>query len=170
MKYDRDFLENVHNDIKADMAAIGLVPHYRNGNLLTLPQNSYGCDFCTLRYWRKNDMALIEMTKGSYNYSCLEVRVTNNRLYISIWFGEHHKKDKLILSSRKNEIIDKRNEYTNYKWVDENGTLAPTDEKLIQWLCETSHETVFRKELASYNKDAVVSEMRHLKEYLDILL
>lgn len=170
MKYDREFLENVHNDIKADMEAIGLVPHYRRGNLLTLPQNSYGCDFCALRYWRKNDMALIEMTKGSYNYSCLEVRVTNNKLYISIWFGEHNKKDKLKLSSRKNDIKSKRKEYPEYIWTDEKGALAPTDEKLIQWLYETSHETVFRKELTSYNRDTVVSEIKHLKEYLDILL
>ena len=57
-----------------------------------------------------------------------------------------------------------------YVLADEKETHAPTDEKLIQWLCETGHETVFRKELASYNKDAVVLEMRHLKEYLDILL
>lgn len=170
MKYDREFLENVHNDIKADMEAIGLVPHYRHRNLLTLPQNSYGCDFCALRYWRKNDMALIEMTKGSYNYSCLEVRVTNNKLYISIWFGEHNKKDKLKQSSHKNDIKSKRKEYPEYIWADEKGTLAPTDEKLIQWLCETSHETVFRKELTSYNKEDIVTEMTHLKEYLDILL
>lgn len=170
MKYDREFLENVHNDIKADMEAIGLVPHYRRGNLLTLLQNSYGCDFCALRYWRKNDMALIEMTKGSYNYSCLEVRVTNNRLYISIWFGDIHKKNKQLFSSRKNDIISKCKEYPEYTWANEKGTLAPTDEKLIQWLCETSHETVFRKELTSYNKDVIVLEMKHLKEYLDVLL
>ena len=49
MKYDRDFLVDVHNDIKADMAAMGLVPHYRDRNLLTLPQNSYNCNFCALR-------------------------------------------------------------------------------------------------------------------------
>ena len=156
MKYDRDFLVDVHSDIKADMAAIGLVPHYRPGNLLTLPQNAYGCDFCALRYWRKNEMNLIEMTKGSYNYSCLELRVTNNSLYIEIWFGEIHKKNRLMLSSRKNDIIDKCKEYPEYTWADENGTLAPTDEKLIQWLCESGHETVFRKELTDYSR-AIVS-------------
>ena len=64
MKYDRYFLENVHNDIKADMEAIGLVPHYRNGNLLTLPQNSYDCDFCALRYWRKNEIILANVVSS----------------------------------------------------------------------------------------------------------
>lgn len=170
MKYDRDFLENVHNDIKADMAAIGLVPHYRNGNLLTLPQNSYGCDFCALRYWRKKEMALIEMTKGSYDYSCLELRVTDNSLFISIWFGENHKKNKLILNSRKNDIINKRKEYPDYRWTDEERKKTPTDENLIQWLCESSHEAVFFMELNNYSRDEVIREMQHLKEYLDILL
>ena len=170
MKYDREFLLKVHEVINEEMAAIGLVPHYRTANLLALQQNSYGCDFCVLRYWRKNDMVLIKMTKGSYDYSCLEVSVTNNRLFLGIWFGKNHKQDRLILSSRKNDIISKCKEYPEYIWADEKGTIAPTDEKLIQWLCEKSHETVFRKELTGYNKDAVVSEMKHLKEYLDILL
>jgi len=169
MKYNREFLVDAHNDLEADMAAIGLVPHYRHGNLLTLLQNSYDCDFCALRYWRKDDMEWIKMTKGSYDYSCLELRVTNNRLYIGIWFGLNNK-DLLKLNTHKREIMDKCKDYPEYTWVDEKETLAPTDDKLIQWLCEKSHETVFRKELTSYNRDTVVSEMKRLKEYLDILL
>ena len=43
-------------------------------------------------------------------------------------------------------------------------------ENLIQWLCESDHETAFRKELTGYNKDEIVKEMQHLKEYLNILL
>ena len=109
------------------------------------------------------------MTKGSYDYSCLELRVTNNRLYIGIWFGLNNK-DLLKLNTHKREIMDKCKDYPEYTWVDEKETLAPTDDKLIQWLCEKSHDTVFRKELTSYNRDTVVSEMKRLKEYLDILL
>lgn len=165
MKYDRDFLENVHNDIKADMAVMGLEPH-RNRRFL-LARASYDCGFCTLRYWRSKDTAWL--TDHWYNQSCLELLVCNNRLYIGIWFGLNNK-DALKLNKHKQEIMDKCKDYLGYTWANENGTPAPTDEKLIQWLCETSHETVFRKELTSYNKDAIVSEMKHLKEYLDMLL
>ena len=35
MKYDRYFLENVHNDIKAYMAAMDLEPHRRPQNLIS---------------------------------------------------------------------------------------------------------------------------------------
>lgn len=165
MKYDRDFFENVHNDIKADMAATGLEPHRRPHNLIS--HFTYDCDFYTLRYWRSNDTAWL--TDHWYNQSCLELLVYNNRLYIGIWFGLNNK-DALKLNKHKREIIDKCKDYLDYTWTDEKGTLAPTDEKLIQWLCEPGHETVFRKELTSYNRDDVVSEMKHLKEYLDILL
>lgn len=165
MKYDRNFLENVHNDIKANMAATGLEPHRRPQNLIS--HFTYDCDFYTLRYWRSNDTAWL--TDHWYNQSCLELLVYNNKLYIGIWFGLNNK-DASKLNKHKHEIMDKCREYPEYTWADGKETPAPTDEKLIQWLCETSHETVFRKELASYNKDAVVSEMRHLKEYLDVLL
>lgn len=74
------------------------------------------------------------------------------------------------LNRHKHNIIDKYKEYPGYKWVDENETPAPTDEKLIQWLYESGHETAFRKELTNYDRDEVVTEMQHLKEYLDILL
>lgn len=55
MKYDRDFLENVHNDIKAYMAAMDLEPHRRPQNHIS--HFTYDCDFCTLRYWRSKDTA-----------------------------------------------------------------------------------------------------------------
>lgn len=165
MKYDRDFLIDVHRDIKADMAAIGLEPHCRSQNLIS--HFTYDCYFYTLRYWRSKDTAWL--TDHWYNQSCLELLVYNNRLYIGIWFGLNNK-DALKLNKHKREIIDKCNDYPGYTWEDEKKTLKPADEKLIQWLCETGHETVFRKELTDYSKDDIVSEMRHLKEYLDVLL
>ena len=55
MKYDRDFLENAHNDITADMVAMGLEPHRRPQNLIS--HFTYDCDFYTLRYWRSKDTA-----------------------------------------------------------------------------------------------------------------
>ena len=165
MKYERDFFENVHNDIKADMVAVDLETHCRPQNLIS--HFTYDCDFYTLRYWRSADTAWL--TDHWYNQSCLELLVCNNRLYIGIWLGLNNK-DALKLNKRKREIIDKCKDYPDYTWADEKGTLAPTDEKMIQWLCETNHETVFRKELTSYNRNTIVSEMKHLKEYLDILL
>ena len=165
MKYDRDFLIDVHNDLEADMAAIGLVPHRSRQHLIS--RNAYRCDFYTLRYWRSKDTAWL--TDHWYNQSCLELLVYNNKLYIGIWFGLNNK-DASKLNKHKHEIMDKCREYPEYTWADEKETHAPTDEKLIQWLCETGHETVFRKELTSYNRDTIVSEMRHLKEYLDVLL
>ncbi|HPY84111.1 MAG TPA: hypothetical protein PLS20_03605 [Ruminococcus flavefaciens] len=169
MKFDRDFLVDVHNDIKTDMTAIGLVPHRSRQHLIS--RNAYRCDFYTLRYWRSKDTAWL--TDHWYDQSCLELLVCNNRLYIGIWFGLTDKsiaKDKSRIKSRMQEIMAKQNDYPVFTWSDENGTSAPADEKLIQWLCETSHETVFRKELTDYNKDDIVSEMKHLKEYLDFLL
>lgn len=165
MKFDCDFLESVHNDIKADMAAIELKPHGRPQNLIS--HFTYGCDFYTLRYWRSVDTAWL--TDHWYNQSCLEMLVYNNKLYIGIWFGLNNK-DALKLNRHKHDIIDKCKEYPGYNWVDENESPAPTDEKLIQWLYESGHETVFRKELTNYSRNEVVTEMQHLKEYLDILL
>lgn len=165
MKYDREFLENVHNDIKADMAAMGLEPHRSRPHRIS--RNAYGCDFYTLRYWRLADTAWL--IDHWYNQSCLELLVCNNRLYIGIWFGLNNK-DAMKLNKHKREIMNKYMDYLGYTWVDEKEKLAPTDEKLIQWLCETNHETVFRKELTNYNSDVIVSEMKHLKEYLDVLL
>ena len=104
-----------------------------------------------------------------YDQSCLELLVYNNRLFIGIWFGKNNK-EFMKLKSHEHDIIEKSKDYSGYTWVDENGTSAPTDEKLIQWLCESGHETAFRKELTDYSKDEVVAEMQHLKEYLDILL
>lgn len=72
------------------------------------------------------------------------------------------------LKKHERDIIEKREEYPEFKWIDENGTSA--GENLIQWLCESDHETAFRKELTGYNKDEIVKEMQHLKEYLNILL
>lgn len=167
MKYDRDFLEGAHNDIKADMVAIGLEPHRRPPNRIS--HFTYGCDFYTLRYWRSEDTDFLRMTARWYNQSCLELLVINNRLFIGIWFGLNNKVP-LKLNSHKRVIMDKSKEYSGYTWADENGVSAPTDEKLIQWLCESGHETAFRKELTNYNRDEVVAEMQHLKEYLDILL
>lgn len=126
MKYDREFLENVHNDIKVDMAVMGLEPH-RNRRFL-LARASYDCGFCTLRYWRSKDTAWL--TDHWYNQSCLELLVCNNRLYIGIWFGLNNK-DALKLNKHKREIIDKCKDYLDYTWTDEKGTLAPTDDKLI---------------------------------------
>ena len=137
MKYDRYFLENVHNDIKAYMAAMDLEPHRRPQNLIS--HFTYGCDFYTLRYWRSADTAWL----------------INNK-YV------------LKLKKHERDIIEKREEYPEFKWIDENGTSA--GENLIQWLCESDHETAFRKELTGYNKDEIVKEMQHLKEYLNILL
>lgn len=165
MKYDRNFLVDIHNDIKTGMAAMGLEPHCRPQNLIS--HFTYDSDFYTLRYWRSKDTAWL--TDHWYNQSCLELLVCNNRLYIGIWFGLNNK-NKLKLNKHKREILDKCENYPGYKWTDENETLVPVDEELIKWLCESGHETVFRKELTSYNKDAVVSEMKQLKEYLDILL
>lgn len=165
MKYDRDFLVDVYNDIKMDMDAIGLEPHRSRQHFIS--RNTYDCDFYTLRYWRSNDTAWL--TDHWYSQSCLELLVYNNKLYIGIWFGLNNK-DASKLNKHKHEIMDKCREYPEYTWADEKETHAPTDEKLIQWLCETGHETVFRKELTSYNRDTIVSEMRHLKEYLDVLL
>jgi hypothetical protein len=55
MKYDRYFLENVHNDIKAYMVAMDLEPHRRPQNHIS--HFTYDCDFYTLRYWRSKDTA-----------------------------------------------------------------------------------------------------------------
>lgn len=165
MKFDRDFLEVVHNDIKANMADIHLEPHRRRQNLIS--HSTYGCDFYTLRYWRSADTAWL--IDHWYDQSCLELLVYNNRLFIGIWFGKNNK-EFMKLKSHEHDIIEKSKDYSGYTWVDENGTSAPTDEKLIQWLCESGHETAFRKELTDYSKDEVVAEMQHLKEYLDILL
>ena len=165
MKFDRDFLVDAHRDIKADMAAMNLEPHRRPQNLIS--HFTYGSDFYTLRYWRSKDTAWL--TCHWYNQSCLELLVYNNKLYIGIWFGLNNK-NALKLNKQKHEIMDKSKDYPGYIWADEKGRLAPTDEKLIQRLCDTNHETVFRKELTSYNRDTIVSEMTHLKEYLDMLL
>ncbi|SEL43893.1 hypothetical protein [Ruminococcus albus] len=165
MKYDRDFLISVHNDIKANMEDIHLKQHHNPGNLISKPKN--GSDFFTLRYWRSNDRE--RLTDYLFNQSCLELLVCNNRLFIGIWFGENNKE----FSKRKrfaHDIIEKSKDYPGYIWADENGTPAPTDEKLIQWLCESNHETTFRKELTAYSRDEVLTEMKHLSEYLDILL
>lgn len=107
------------------------------------------------------------MTDHWYDQSCLELLVCDNRLYIGIWFGLNNK-DFLKLKKRERDIIEKREEYPEFKWIDEKGT--PADENLIQWLCESDHETVFRKELTDYNKDEVITEIKHLREYLDVLL
>lgn len=163
MKYDRYFLENVHNDIKAYMAAMDLEPHRRPQNLIS--HFTYGCDFYTLRYWRSADTAWL--IDHWYDQSCLELLVCDNKLYIGIWFGLNNK-DVLKLKKHERNIIEKREEYPEFKWIDENGTSA--GENLIQWLCESDHETAFRKELTGYNKDEIVKEMQHLKEYLNILL
>lgn len=58
MKYDRDFLVYAHNDIKADMVAMGFEPHRSRPNLLA--HVSYDCGFCTLRYWRSKDTAWLD--------------------------------------------------------------------------------------------------------------
>ncbi len=165
MKYDRDFLIDVHKDIKADMSAMGLEPHRRLQNLIS--HFTYDVDFYTLRYWRSKDTAWL--TDHWYNQSCLELLVCDNRLYIGIWFGLNNK-DALELNKHKREIRDKCKDYPGYSWSNGKETLAPADEKLIQWLCESGHETVFRKELTDYSRDEVITEMKHLKEYLDILL
>ena len=166
MKFDRKFLVNAHNDIKADMAAIGLEPHHSLQHLINT-RSTYGCNFYTLRYWRSKDTAW--MTDHWYNQSCLELLVYNNRLFIGIWFGKNNK-ELMKLKSHDHDIIEKSNEYSGYTWVDENETPAPANENLIKWLCESGHETAFRKELSNCNRDVVISEMKHLKEYLDILL
>lgn len=163
MKFDRDFLEGVHNDIKVNMADIHLEPHRRPQNLIS--HFTYGCDFYTLRYWRSADTAWL--IDHWYDQSCLELLVCDNKLYIGIWFGFNNK-DVLKLKKHERDIIEKREEYPEFKWIDENGTSA--GENLIQWLCESDHETAFRKELTGYNKDEIVKEMQHLKEYLNILL
>lgn len=165
MKFDRDFLVDVHNDIKTDMTAIGLVPHRSRQHLIS--HFTYGCDFYTLRYWRSKDTAWL--TDHWYDQSCIELLVYNNKLFVGIWFGKNNK-EFLKLKSHEQDIVEQSKDYSGYTWGDENGTSAPADEKLIQWLCETSHETVFRKELTDYSRDEVVAEMKHLKEYLDILL
>lgn len=165
MKFDRDFLIDAHREIKGDMATMGLDPHRRSQNLIS--HFTYDSDFYTLRYWRSKDTAWL--TDHWYNQSCLELLVSNNRLYIGIWFGLNNK-NALKLNKHKHEIMDACKDYPGYTWADEKGTYAPGDEKLIQWLCETGHETVFRKELTYYNRDDIVSEMQHLKEYLGVLL
>ncbi|WP_294483867.1 hypothetical protein [uncultured Ruminococcus sp.] len=165
MKYDRDFLISVHNDIKADMADIHFEQHRNPGNLISniKPES----DFFTLRYWRAKDANWL--TDHWYNQSCLELLVCNNRLFIGIWFGINNK-DFPKRKKFEHEIIEKGKDYPGYIWADENGSPAPTDEKLIQWLCESSHETTFRKELTDYSRDEVLTEMKHLSEYLDVLL
>lgn len=165
MKYDRDFLVDVHNDIKADMAAIGLEPHRSRQHLIS--RNAYDCDFYTLRYWRSKDTAWL--TDHWYDQSCIELLVYNNKLFVGIWFGKNNK-EFLKLKSHEHDIVEKSKDYSSYTWVDENGTSAPSDEKLIQWLCESGHETAFRKELTDYNRDEVVAESQHLKKYLEALL
>lgn len=165
MKYDRDFLVDVHNDIKADMCAMRLEPHCRHQNLIS--HFTYGCDFYTLRYWSSKDTELLRLTAHWYNQSCLELLVCDNSLYIGIWFSLNNK-DFLKLKKHERDIIEKREEYPEFKWIDEKGT--PAGENLIQWLCESDHETVFRKELTDYNRDEVITEIKHLREYLDILL
>lgn len=94
MKFDRDFLEGVHNDIKANMADIHLEPHRRPQNLIS--HFTYGCDFYTLRYWRSADTAWL--IDHWYDQSCLELLVCDNKLYIGIWFGLNNK-DVLKLKS-----------------------------------------------------------------------
>ncbi len=163
MKFDRDFLESVHNDIKADMASIKLEPHRRTQNRIS--HFTYGCDFYTLRYWRSLDTSW--MKDHWYNQSCLELLVYNNRLFIGIWFGKNNK-EFLELKSHEREIIEKSQDYPGYTWVDEHE--IPAGEDLIMWLCNRNHETAFRKELTGYDRDEVVTEMKHLKEYLDVLL
>lgn len=163
MKYDRVFLEDVLNDIIADMASIKLEPHRRPQNRIS--HFTYGCDFYTLRYWRSADTAW--MTDHWYDQSCLELLVCNNRLFIGIWFGTNNK-EFLKLKSHEHDIIEKCTDYPGYTWADENET--PAGDDLITWLCDKNHETAFRKELTGYNRNEVVTEMKHLREYLDILL
>lgn len=163
MKYDRDFLIDVHNDIKNDLDAVELVPHRSKQHLIS--RFTYGCDFYTLRYWRSCDTAW--MTEQWYNQSNIEIVGINDKLYIGIWFGKNNK-DYLQLLKHKEKIIEKADDFPDYHWTDENGN--PADSDLIKWLYENDHETEFRKELASYDRTNVVEEILHLKEYLDILL
>lgn len=168
MIFNRDFLVDVHKSIGTDMLAMGLEPHRRRQNLIS--HITYGREFYTLRYWRSSDTAWLR--DHLYNQSCLELLVCEGRLYIGIWFGPSNKgaKDAMRLNSIKREILDKRDMYPDFIWTDEKDAPAPTDETLVKWLYETGHETVFRKELTNYNSDEVITEMKRLKEYLDILL
>lgn len=168
MIFNRDFLLDAHNDIEKDMEAIGFKPHFNKSNIIS--HNTYNCNFYTVRYWRSKDMEW--MKDHCYNQSCLELVVCDSGAFVGIWYGINNKsgKDILKLKKQEGEILAKCKEYPGYMWMDEFGTPAPSDEKLIKWLCETNHETVFRKKLTSYNKDEVINEMKLLKEYLDVLL
>ena len=165
MKYDRVFLKNVHEEIKTSMYNLGFMPHRNPACLIS--HFDYGCNFYTLRYWRKQDTEFL--FEQWYNQSCLELLVYNNRLFIGIWFGKNNKNLKKLNRIRP-DVIAKCGDYPDYSWIDQNEKSANPDDELVHWLCDTDHEAAFRKELTDYNRNEVLSEMKHLKEYLDLLL
>lgn len=164
MQYNRETLANIHNIIKQDVEDIGLQPHSRKSNLI----NTKDYDgFFTLRYWRAKDTTFLSVIGKWYNQSNIEISVKDDKMYIGIWFGLNNK-DFVRVSNQKDEILNKLNDYPDYEWIDEKGNIP--DKPLVEWLCEKTHETVFRKQIKSFDKDIVLREIRRLKEYLEMLL